>query len=132
LPQVISVGATDMVNFHAIASVPERFRGRRLYRHNENVTLMRTTPEECAAIGRDLGRKAASARGPVRILLPARGVSAIDRAGEPFDDPAARAALFAGIRASAAGVPIEELDLHVNDPAFADALARALLAMLAS
>ncbi len=132
LPQVISVGATDMVNFHAHASVPERFRGRRLYRHNENVTLMRTTPEECAAIGRDLGRKAAAARGPVRILLPARGVSAIDRAGEPFDDPGARAQLFAAIRASAGDVPIEELDLHVNDPAFAEALARALLAMLAS
>jgi uncharacterized protein (UPF0261 family) len=130
VPQVISVGATDMVNFHGADSVPERFRARRLYRHNEHVTLMRTTPEECAAIGRDLGAKAAAARGPVRILLPGRGVSAIDRAGEPFDDPAARAALFAGVRSAAGAVPVEELDLHINDPAFAEALARALLALL--
>jgi len=131
VPQVISVGATDMVNFHGLSSVPERFRGRRLHRHNEHVTLMRTTPAECAAIGRDLGAKAAAARGPVRILLPGRGVSAIDRQGEPFDDPAARAALFAGVRAAAGAVPVEELDLHINDPAFAEALARALLDLLA-
>jgi uncharacterized protein (UPF0261 family) len=130
VPQVISVGATDMVNFHGLDTVPERFRGRRLHRHNEHVTLMRTTPEESAAIGRDLGAKAAASAGPARILLPRRGVSAIDRAGQPFDDPAARAALFAGVRATAGGVPVEELDLHINDPAFAEALAQALLAML--
>ena len=130
VPQVISVGATDMVNFHGYDTVPERFRGRRLYRHNEHVTLMRTTPEESAAIGRDLGAKAAAALGPARILLPGRGVSAIDRAGQPFDDPAARAALFAGVRAAAGRVPVDELDLHINDPAFAEALAGALLELL--
>ena len=94
VPQVVSVGATDMVNFHAPASVPDRFRGRHFYHHNPNVTLMRTTVEESAWIGAEIGRKLSVARGPLSVLLPARGVSAIDRAGQPFDDPAARQALF--------------------------------------
>jgi uncharacterized protein (UPF0261 family) len=130
IPQVVSVGATDMVNFHGVTTVPDHFRRRTLYAHNENVTLMRTTPDESSAIGAELAAKVAASTGPARILLPARGVSAIDRAGQPFDDPAARAALFAAVRAHAGPVPVEELDLHVNDPEFAEALARALLAML--
>jgi len=127
VPQVVSVGALDMVNFLAFESVPARFAGRRFHRHNANVTLMRTTAEENAALGRELGEKVAGARGPAEILLPRQGVSAIDRAGQPFDDPAARAALFAAIRAHAGAVPVRELDLHVNDAAFAEALARSLL-----
>ena len=127
IPQVVSVGALDMVNFLGIDSVPERFRGRKLHRHNENVTLMRTTPEECARLGEEIGRKLSAARGPVTVLLPLRGVSAIDRAGQPFDDPEARATLFGSIRAHARGARIVELDLHVNDAAFAEAAAAALL-----
>jgi len=127
VPQVVSVGALDMVNFLAFESVPARFAGRRFHRHNANVTLMRTTVEENVALGRELAEKVARARGPAEILLPRRGVSAIDRAGQPFDDPAARAALFAAIRAHAGPVPVRELDLHVNDAAFAEALAQALL-----
>lgn len=134
-PQVISVGATDMVNFHGIDSVPEKFRSRKLHRHNDNVTLMRTTPEENALIGADIGRKAAAAAKagcPVAILLPLRGVSAIDKAGESFDDPAARRALFDAIRAHAAPAAVHEIDAHVNDPAFADAAARQLLELMAT
>jgi uncharacterized protein (UPF0261 family) len=130
IPQVVSVGALDMVNFHGMDSVPERYRGRKLYRHNANVTLMRTTAEECLALGREVGKKLSEARGPARILFPLRGVSAIDREGQPFDDPAAREALLRGLRETHGGVPLDELDLHVNDPAFADAAAGALLAML--
>ncbi len=132
IPQVVSVGATDMVNFQGLASVPERFRGRNLHRHNEHVTLMRTTVDECAAIGADLGSKLARAAGPATILLPARGVSALDRAGQPFDDPAARRALFDAVRANAGSVPVRELDQHINDGAFAEACARTLLDLLAA
>jgi uncharacterized protein (UPF0261 family) len=130
IPQVVSVGALDMVNFLAFETVPAKFAGRRFHRHNANVTLMRTLPEENATLGRELASKVARSTGPARILLPLRGVSALDRAGQPFDDPAARAALFAAIREHAGAVPVAVLDLHVNDAAFAEALAQALLALL--
>lgn len=130
IPQVVSVGALDMVNFHGIESVPERFRGRKLHPHNANVTLMRTTPEENARLGEEIGRKLSAAKGPVTILLPLRGVSAIDRAGQPFDDPAARTALFAAIRKHARGPKVLDLDLHINDAAFADAAALELLQIM--
>ncbi len=132
VPQLVSAGATDMVNFHGMDTVPERFRGRNLYRHNENVTLMRTTPEECARIGADIGAKVARAAGPVRVLLPRRGVSALDREGQPFDDPAARSALADAVRENAGAAAVEELDRHVNDPEFARAAAEALLAMMSA
>jgi uncharacterized protein (UPF0261 family) len=130
VPQVVSVGATDMVNFHSPASVPPRFSGRTFYHHNPNVTLMRTTPEECARIGADMGRKLSAARGPVAVLLPKRGVSAIDRAGGPFDDPIARRSLTDALRESCPGLDIEELDLHINDPAFAIRAAERLLGLM--
>ncbi|MPZ20783.1 MAG: UPF0261 family protein [Luteitalea sp.] len=130
IPQVVSTGALDMVNFYAPESVPAAFKDRTFYRHNANVTLMRTTPEESARIGGDIARKLSSAKGPVSVLLPARGVSAIDREGQPFDDPAARTALHDAIRAGARGVEVAELDLHINDPDFADAAARKLLELM--
>ena len=130
VPQVISVGATDMVNFHSPASVPERFRGRKFYHHNPNVTLMRTTPDECARIGAEIGRKLSAAKGPVAVLLPQRGVSAIDRAGQPFDDPAARRSLFTAIAENAHGLDVREIDLHINDPAFGVAMAEKLLELM--
>ena len=132
IPQVVSVGALDMVNFHGIDTVPERFRGRKLHRHNANVTLMRTTPEENARLGEEIGRKLSAAKGPVRVLLPSRGVSAIDREGQPFDDPGARRALFAGIRSMLDASRIEELDLHLNDSAFADRAVEVLASFLAT
>ncbi len=95
VPQVVSVGATDMVNFHAPETVPAEFSTRKFYRHNPSVTLMRTTVDECARIGADIGRKLSQATAPVTVFLPSRGVSAIDRADQPFDDPLARGALLA-------------------------------------
>jgi uncharacterized protein (UPF0261 family) len=131
LPQVVSCGALDMVNFRALETVPERFRGRNLYKHNPNVTLMRTTPGECAEIGRRIAEQLNRAQGPTTLMLPLRGVSTLDREGQPFHDPAANAALFAALRAHVRPpVELVELDLHINDPAFADAAAARLLAAL--
>ena len=130
IPQVVSTGALDMANFYAPESVPARFKDRVFYRHNANVTLMRTTAEENARIGADIARKLSGAKGPVSVLLPKRGVSAIDKAGAPFDDPAARRALHEAIRAGVRGVEVSEPDLHINDPEFADAAARKLLELM--
>jgi len=118
------------VNFLGRATVPPRFAGRRFHVHNENVTLMRTTPEESRAIGAEIGAKLRAATGPTALFLPLRGVSAIDREGQPFDDPAARAALFDALRERSGGVERVELDLHLNDPEFAEALARRLVEMM--
>lgn len=131
-PQLVSVGATDMVNFHAPPSVPERFHGRKFYHHNANVTLMRTTAEECAQIGADIARKLASAQGPVSVLVPAQGVSALDRQGQPFDDPLARRALIEALRSTAPVLDIRQMDCHINDPQFARAAAERLLELMGS
>jgi uncharacterized protein (UPF0261 family) len=132
VPQVISVGALDMVNFGPPETVPERFKDRKFYRHNSTVTLMRTTIDECRRLGEDVGRKAAAARGPCAIVLPRKGVSAIDREGQPFDSVECRAALFAGIRSTCGDVEVRELDLHVNDSEFAEAAAKTLLLLMLS
>jgi uncharacterized protein (UPF0261 family) len=130
IPQVVSTGALDMVNFHAPETVPSKFKDRLFYRHNPNVTLMRTTPEECAGIGAEIAQKLSAARGPVSVLLPARGVSTIDRDGQPFDDPVARRALHDAIRHGLPESRVTELDLHINDPQFAAAAAGRLLEMI--
>ncbi|HEX3871281.1 MAG TPA: Tm-1-like ATP-binding domain-containing protein [Pirellulales bacterium] len=130
IPQVVSVGATDMVNFYALDSVPDKFRDRKFHPHNSNVTLMRTTSEENARIGADLASKVAASRGPATIILPMRGVSALDAPGQPFDDLATRQRLFDAIRSHAGSAPIIELDLHLNDAAFAEHAANELLALM--
>ena len=131
IPQVVSVGALDMVNFGAPDSMPARFQERRLYRHNPSVTLMRTTPEECREIGRRIGQQLNRATGPLVVLLPLRGVSMIDRDGQPFYDPEADEALFSSLRTELSdSIRVRELDAHVNDVEFANALADELLAML--
>ena len=125
LPYVGSCGALDMVNFGAWDTVPERFKARKLYRHNPTVTLMRTTADECRAIGEFIAAKLNAMRGPVRFLMPEGGVSAIDRPGQPFHDPEADRVLFAAIEQSfRSGIDrkLLRLPLHINDEAFADAL----------
>lgn len=124
IPYVGSLGACDMVNFWAPETVPARFGGRLFYNHNANVTLMRTSPEECRAIGEWIGRKLDACEGPVRFLIPENGVSALDVEGGPFWDPAADAALFAGIESAARWSEKRQLirvPFHISDPAFADA-----------
>jgi uncharacterized protein (UPF0261 family) len=129
LPQVVAPGALDMVNFGPPATVPERFRSRRFYQHNPNVTLMRTTPDENARLGETIARKLNAAKGPVWFFYPAQGVSAIDREGQPFHDSAADGAFRAALKENLApSVTLVELDCHINDEAFAAAMAEALIA----
>ncbi len=124
VPQVVSLGAMDMVNFGPRDSVPERFAERTLYVHNPSVTLMRTTPEECAELGRRVARKLSAATGPVALFVPRGGVSVIDAEGQPFHDPEADRALFDAVREHLDDrVELVELDCNINDPEFADAMA---------
>jgi uncharacterized protein (UPF0261 family) len=124
VPQVVSLGALDMVNFGPRETVPERFAGRNLYVHNPTVTLMRTTAEENAELGRRIGQKLNAATGPTVLFVPLEGVSAIDVDGQPFRDAEADEALFAALRETVDdGVEVHELELDVNDPAFATAMA---------
>ncbi len=128
IPYVGSCGALDMVNFGAWDSVPERFKGRKLYRHNPTVTLMRTTVDENRRIGEFIAAKLNAMRGPVRFLMPEGGVSAIDRPGQPFHDPAADAALFSAIEQgfrAGGDRRLQRLPHHINDEAFANALVAA-------
>ncbi len=124
LPYVVSVGALDMVNFWAPSTVPDKYRGRRFYSHNPNVTLMRTTREECVAIGTWIGERLSYLEGPVRLLIPEKGVSALDIEGGAFFDPDADAALFEALERTtrpSANRRVERLPLHINDPEFAQA-----------
>jgi uncharacterized protein (UPF0261 family) len=125
VPYVGSCGALDMVNFGAIDTVPAQYRGRNLYVHNPQVTLMRTTPEENRRIGEWIGARLNACAGEVRFLLPEGGVSLIDAPGQPFHDPAADAALFEALEATVrqtARRRLLRLPHHINDPEFAAAL----------
>ncbi|WP_433287817.1 Tm-1-like ATP-binding domain-containing protein [Pseudonocardia sp. CA-142604] len=125
VPYVGSCGALDMVNFGAPSTVPEQFADRSFYEHNPQVTLMRTTREECVEIGRFLARKLNACDGPVRFLLPTAGVSALDAPGQAFWDPEADEALFATIEAEVKQTDqrrVVRLPHHVNDPEFAAAI----------
>jgi uncharacterized protein (UPF0261 family) len=124
IPQVVSLGALDMVNFGPMDTVPAEFRDRLLYKHNPTVTLMRTTPEESAELGRRIARKLNAACGPVTLFVPLRGVSLIAKEGEVFHDPAADDALVGALRSDLdEGVEVREVDTDINDPEFARAMA---------
>jgi uncharacterized protein (UPF0261 family) len=125
VPQVVSLGALDMVNFGPRDTVPERFADRTLYVHNPTITLMRTTPSENAELGRRIAEKLNRAGSPTVLFVPLGGVSAIDVDGQPFHDREADEALFDALREHLDGarVEVQELDTDVNDPAFATAMA---------
>jgi uncharacterized protein (UPF0261 family) len=124
IPQVVSLGALDMVNFGPRETVPPQFEGRNLYVHNPTVTLMRTTRDECAELGRIIGRKLAAASSPTAVFVPLGGVSMIDVPGQPFHDPEADAALVEALKDELGGaVELHERPENVNDPAFAVAMA---------
>jgi uncharacterized protein (UPF0261 family) len=130
VPYVVSAGALDMVNFGALSSVPESYRDRRLHIHNAQVTLMRTTPEENRRIARWIASKLNRAESAFCILIPEKGVSALDAPGEPFHDPDADAALFNELELAVERAPdrqILRLPLHINDRAFAQALVDSFL-----
>lgn len=128
IPYVMSLGALDMVNFGARDTVPPAFRGRRLHVHNPQVTLMRTTPEENRQFARWIAGKINRSQAPLILLIPERGVSAIDAPGQPFHDPDADAALFAELEHAVQQTPVRQirrLAHHINDPEFARALVEA-------
>lgn len=128
VPQVVAPGCLDMANFGAPETVPERYRGRRLYEWNPTVTLMRTTPEENAALGAIIAEKVNLSAAPVTVLLPLKGVSQLDSPGGEFWWPEADGALYDAIRAKLRpDIPVVELDLNINDPAFADTATETLL-----
>jgi uncharacterized protein (UPF0261 family) len=121
VPQVVSLGALDMVNFGPRDTVPSRFEGRDFFVHNPTVTLMRTTRSENAELGRRVAVKLAGASGPTVLLIPRGGVSALDAPEQPFADPQADSALFAAVSDGVAGSSVVVIDspLHINDPEFA-------------
>jgi uncharacterized protein (UPF0261 family) len=131
LPQVVSLGALDMVNFGPRDTVPPQFESRNLYIHNPSVTLMRTTVEENAELGRIIAEKLSGARGPVALFIPLKGVSAIDVEGGPFHDPDADRALFQALRENLSeNVEVHELERNINDPDFAAAMVDRLVEYL--
>lgn len=133
IPQVVSLGALDMVNFGPFETVPPQFRDRVLYKHNPTVTLMRTTPQECAELGRVIAEKLNQAQGPLTLFVPLKGVSLIATEGQVFHDPAADEALFGALRDHLdPDLDLQELDLDVNDPEFARTMADRLDALYRS
>jgi len=129
IPAVVSVGCLDMVNFGEPASVPEKFASRQFYHHNPQVTLMRTTADECAELGRTLVEKTNAYSAPTAIMLPTRAISVISAQAQSFHDSAADDALFDAIK-SGSKHPVIEMDLEINDPAFARACAETLIKMV--
>ena len=131
IPQLVCPGAIDMVNFGPLETVPAQFRSRQLYVHNPTVTLMRTTPDECAEIGRVTAARLNRASGPVTVVIPLQGVSAIDKAGGPFYSPEALNAYRHAVKATLSSeIKLIELDAHINDESFASSAVDLLLESL--
>jgi uncharacterized protein (UPF0261 family) len=132
LPYVGAAGALDMVNFAAPETVPERYASRLFYKHNPQITLMRTTPDENVRMAEWIGERLNRMEGPVRFFLPEGGVSALDAAGKPFDDPGAREALFTTLERvvrATANRQLIRLPHNINDPAFTAAVAQSFRAL---
>lgn len=126
IPQAVAPGAIDMINFGTPDSVPDRFRGRTVHRHNELVTLVRTTPDENRRLGKEAARRLGEPAAPASVLVPTRGFSALDATGGPFYDPDATAAFIEGVKSQISpAVSLVEVDCHINDPPFAQALVEA-------
>jgi uncharacterized protein (UPF0261 family) len=132
-PAIVVPGCVDMVNFGAPETVPAAFKGRLLYAHNPQATLLRTSPAECAEIGKRIAAKVNLSTGPVTVLLPLQGVSALSSPGGAFHSPEADQALFQALRSSLLPtIPVLEIDAAVNDPSFAEACAQTLLQLMQS
>ncbi len=132
IPQVVSVGALDMVNFGPIATVPDKYSGRNFYKHNPTVTLMRTTVEENRQLGLVIAGKLNMCRHKAALLLPLQGVSMIDAPGQPFYGPEEDAILFQTLKENITNPLIEiiEVDANINDIAFSTAAAQKLIMLL--
>jgi len=131
IPQVVSLGALDMVNFWAMDTIPSKFDDRLFHIHNSNVTLMRVSPDEAEKLGRIIAQKLSRATGPTKLLVPLKGVSELDKEEGPFYDPEANKRMFSAIRDHLdSHVELVEVDAHINDDKFADELASALISLL--
>ncbi len=131
VPAIVTPGCLDMVNFGEPDSVPDKFADRTFYQHNPQVTLMRTTPEECSALGKIISEKINLSIGPVTVLLPTKAISVISAEGEPFRDPTADQALFFALKENLRkDIEIIVEDYVINDPKFAERCAQTLLAGL--
>jgi uncharacterized protein (UPF0261 family) len=128
LPQVVSLGALDMVKFGPLDTLPERFADRHVRVHNPSITVIRTTPAECAELGRRVAVKLRAATGPTSVYVPLRGLSTLGAPDGPYHDPVADGALRTALREGLDGSPVDvtELDTHLNDPAFGRAAAERL------
>lgn len=132
IPQVVSVGALDMVNFGPMETVPKEFAGRNLYKHNPTVTLMRTTAEENKAIGKKIVEKLNMAKGPTEVIIPLKGVSMLDAPGQAFYGVDEDAALFEELRngLDKTHIELKELPLHINDQEFGEFAAQQLIDLM--
>src|SRR6185369_15928694 len=124
VPAVVAPGCLDMVNFHGPETVPAKFSGRNFYQHNPQVTLMRTTPEECAQLGKIIAEKLTASKGPVSVMIPRKAISVISAPGQKFHDPAADNALFDSLKRNLrSDIKVLEMDCAINDRNFAEACA---------
>ena len=131
IPAIIVPGCLDMVNFWAPDTLPEKFKGRKFYQHNPNVTLMRTNIEEMEQLGKILAEKINKSVGPVKLFIPLKGLSMIDSPDGPFWWPEADKKLFDSIKGNIRkDIEVKELNLNINDPEFAEEIAYSLLSML--
>jgi uncharacterized protein (UPF0261 family) len=129
VPVVVAPGCLDMVNFGEMASVPTKFKGRNFYIHNPQITLMRTTADECRQLGEIVAKKANAYQAGTAIMIPRKAISVISAAGQPFHDASADEALFSALKANAK-VPVQEFDLAINDKEFAQACAYKLIELI--
>jgi len=129
IPVVVAPGCLDMVNFGEMASIPEKFKGRNFYIHNPQITLMRTTADECRQLGAIVAKKANAYAAGTAIMIPRKAISVISAVGQPFHDAAADEALFSTLKANAR-VPVQEFDLAINDKEFAQACAYKLIELI--
>jgi uncharacterized protein (UPF0261 family) len=129
IPVVVAPGCLDMVNFGEMASIPEKFKGRNFYIHNPQITLMRTTADECRQLGAIVAKKANAYSAGTAIMIPRKAISVISAVGQPFHDAPADEALFSGLKANAT-VPVQEFDLAINDKEFAQACAYKLIELI--
>jgi len=129
IPVVVAPGCLDMVNFGEMASIPDKFKGRNFYIHNPQITLMRTTAEECRKLGEIVSKKANAYQAGTAIMIPRKAISVISAEGQPFHDAASDEALFASLKANAK-VPVQEFDLAINDKEFAQACAYKLIELI--
>ena len=132
VPQIVSVGAIDEINFGHIDTLPEAMKSRNIYKHNPMVTLVRTTPEENKAVGEKIAEKLNMSNGPTVLIYPLKGNGYLSEEGMPFYDAEADAALLQALRDNLdpEKVTLIELDTHINNKEFGEACAKKLLELL--